>query len=97
MASDNINETFAWLRAAGFMKGPIVTTVFESYKSWADVLGDADRGRWMHYHAPMDLRPVSVRVLKIFKNGKIRISNGIDYTFTADEGHLSRFRRMVRS
>ena len=25
MASDNINETYSWLRAAGFMKGPTMT------------------------------------------------------------------------
>jgi hypothetical protein len=97
MASDNIETTYSWLRAAGFMKGPIaMTKTFESYTSWSDVLGDADRGVQLHYHAPMDLRPVFVWVIKIFKNGKIRITNGIDCTFTADAGHLSRFRRAAR-
>ena len=94
MASDNIEATYQWLRNAGFMKGPI--TMYETFETWADVLQHASRG-WLSYHAPMDLRPVSVRVIKIFKNGKIRITNGPDCTFTADAGHLSRFRRMVQS
>lgn len=51
--------------------------------------------RWVWYHAPLDTRPCLVRVVKVFKNGKLRIDpclSGRGEAFTADEGHLSRFR-----
>jgi hypothetical protein len=59
------------------------------------VLAAARRGERLWYHAPMDLRPQSIAVDRVFKNGKIRIdplSNQAD-KFTADAGHLNRFRR----
>jgi hypothetical protein len=69
--------------------------MFESFATWQDVLDAARAGVWLHYHAPMDLRPSSVRVVKVFKNGKIRIDPGTSGAdpFTADSGHLARFRR----
>jgi hypothetical protein len=66
--------------------------MYEKFTTWADVLAFVDRGGWLHYHAPMDLRPISVLVVKRFKNGKLRL-RALDLTFTTDSGHLDRFRR----
>lgn len=65
---------------------------FERFASWADVLGDADRGRPIYYHAPLDTTPVLVVVRKIFKNGKLRLNAGYG-SFTVDSSHLVRLRR----
>lgn len=72
---------------------------FSTFKTWDEVLAAARSGVRLWYHAPLDLTPRSILVLRIFKNGKIRIdplSSGAD-NFTADAGHLSRFRTMERS
>ena len=69
--------------------------MYNTFKTWTDVLSFVDRGGWLWYHAPLDLRPSSVTVVKRFKNGKLRLSSG-DVTFTADSGHLSRMRRQAR-
>ncbi len=64
------------------------------FKSWDDVLSFAARGGRLFYQAPLDVHPVAVTVAKVFKNKKIRIvppSMDAD-AFTADEGHLDRFR-----
>lgn len=70
--------------------------MYAKFETWADVLAFAKVG-WLHYHAPMDLRPTSVRVVRIYKNGKIRLDPGTRDAdpFTADAGHLDRFRRTV--
>jgi len=71
--------------------------MFESFITWADVLAAAERGDRLWYQAPLDRYPHSILVDKIYKNGKLRIdplSNQVS-KFTADAGHLSRFRRKV--
>lgn len=69
---------------------------FSSYTSWIDVLEDAKKGGgYLFYQAPLDRSPRAVHVVKVFKNGGIRLdpmSRDAD-KFTADAGHLSRFRR----
>jgi len=70
------------------------TMQFEKFAVWADVFGYLAMGATLHYQAPMDARPRRVRIVRIFKNAKLRIEAG-DLSFTADEGHLSRFRREV--
>jgi hypothetical protein len=68
---------------------------FSKFDSWSDVLAAARRGDRLWYWAPMDRSPVSIRVVKVFKNGGLRIdpmSNQAS-NFTADKGHLDRFRR----
>lgn len=65
-----------------------------SFKTWSEVRDHAARGGRLWYHAPLDARAREIRVVKVFKNGKIRIdpmSSEAD-NFTADEGHLDRFR-----
>jgi len=70
---------------------------FEMFASWPDVLAAARRGDRLWYQAALDVRPRAIAVDRVFKNGKIRIdplSNQAD-KFTADVGHLDRFRRRV--
>lgn len=66
------------------------------FGSWQEVLDHARVGRIIAYHAPMDVTARSVLVVKVFKNGKIRLSplTSDASRFTADEGHLDRFRRV---
>ncbi len=45
----------------------------------------------VYYQAPLDSQPNIVCVIKRFKNRKLRIAYG-PWKFTADEGHLDRFR-----
>jgi len=68
---------------------------FTTFATWDAVLDAARRGDILWYQAPMDLHPHYISVTKIYKNGKLRIdplSNQAD-NFTADAGHLSRFRK----
>ncbi len=74
------------------------------FVSWSAFLaylagdGRADQTpRWVWYRAPLDARARMVRILKVYKNGKVRIdpcSADAD-AFTADAGHLDRFARKV--
>jgi hypothetical protein len=67
------------------------------FETWSDVLDAARSGIHLWYQAPLDARPRSVAVLKVFKNGSIRIdpmSNQAD-KFTATASHLDRFRLRV--
>jgi len=70
-------------------------STYARFETWNDVLAFVDRGGWLFYHAPLDLRPMSVRVAKRFKNGKLRLDPGTRDAdpFTADAGHLDRMRR----
>ena len=82
-------EIHAALRPAQASSG------FVGFATWSDVLDAARSGSRLWYQAPMDVRPQSIRVVKVFKNGGIRIdpmSNQAD-NFTADAKHLDRFRQ----
>lgn len=61
--------------------------------SWNDVLDYCRTHSVVTYKAPLDLRGTRCRVVKVFKNGKVRLSPiACDADpFTADEGHLPRF------
>ncbi len=65
-----------------------------AFKSWDDLLSFIGRGGRVFYHAPMDRYPVEVTIARVFKNRKIRVvPPTLDAgAFTADEGHLGRFR-----
>jgi hypothetical protein len=89
MQSKNVSETLAWLRAQGFLVTGERALV--PFTNWAQVLDAAMEKAHLWYHAPLDYRPVYVLVRRVFRNGKIRLQHG-DCTFTADEGHLPRFR-----
>lgn len=70
---------------------------FLHFERWADVLAAARDGVHLWYQAPLDSRPRSIAVVKVFKNGSIRIdplSNQAD-KFTATSSHLDRFRVRV--
>lgn len=63
------------------------------YDNWSSVLAAARRDGHLYYQAPLDHRPRAVRVVKVFKNKKIRLdpeSPDVD-KFTVDRGHLNRF------
>ena len=68
---------------------------FVGFSTWSDVLDAARNGDRLWYQAPMDLRPRSIAVIKVFKNGGIRVNplSNQASKFTADRGHLDRFRR----
>ncbi len=69
---------------------------FQTFGSWFGVLqaianGDAR----IFYHAPLDTAPRPVLIRRVYKNGKVRVDAG-EVTFTADPGHLDRFRYLPR-
>lgn len=71
--------------------------MWQRFDTWTDVLNAASRGDRLGYQAPLDSSPRSILVTKIYKNDKLRIdplSNQAD-SFTADAGHLSRFRKRI--
>ena len=67
----------------------------EPFGSWSDLIAYLDaHSNIVHYKAPMDYYAVPVVVVKRFKNGKLRCEyHGTK--FTADQGHLDRFRKRV--
>lgn len=77
--------------------GPWQSSQFAPFETWNDVLKAAAQGERLWYQAPLDPRPRAIQIVKVFKNGKIRIdplSNQVT-NFTADQHHLNRFRRRV--
>ncbi len=67
------------------------------FATWSDVLTYVKGGEPLFYQGPLDVRPGRVRVRAAYKNGKLRLEDywhGTDNydRFTADHGHLSRFR-----
>ena len=63
-----------------------------TFASWYGLLHYLERHEnIVYYQAPMDRYPCMVVVSKVFKNGKLRIKYH-DMAFTADRGHLDRFR-----
>lgn len=67
------------------------TESMRSFNTWTAVLLAARDDVPMWYLAPLDRHPVRVYVLRVYKNGKLRLRGG-DTTFTADHKHLDRFR-----
>lgn len=61
--------------------------------TWNDVLDYCRTHDVVTYKAPLDLRATHCRVVRVFKNGKVRLSpiTSDAIKFTADEGHLPRF------
>lgn len=71
-----------------------MTNNLVSFDSWTAVLAHVAAGGRLAYHAPMSVRPCSVRVVRAFKNGKLRLDPGYvnGDAFTADASHLDRMR-----
>lgn len=68
---------------------------FTTFSTWDEVLDAARRGDMLYYQAPLDRSPHYVAINKVYKNGTLRIdplSRDAD-KFTADAGHLLRFRK----
>lgn len=68
---------------------------FVGFTTWLAVLQYAQSGRPLYYHAPLDPQPRRIHVSALYKNGKLRIAKpSADADgFTADAGHLERFRK----
>lgn len=71
------------------------TREYLTFSSWADVLTHASEGRRLLYQAPLDSGPCDVRVKRVFKNGKLRVTHIIAGSFTIDSGHLDRMRTVA--
>lgn len=65
--------------------------IFLTFNTWSEVLQAASSGVRLWYHAPMDRAPAPIEVIKVFKNGKLRV-RGSEACYTFDSGHLSRMR-----
>ena len=69
---------------------------FTTFDSWTQLTDHVRAEYALYYHAPMDYRPARVSAV-IRKDGKLRVSpiySDAD-PFTADQGHLSRFKRVI--
>ncbi len=71
--------------------------LFLSFHTWADVLAHVNAKLPIYYHAPMDHRPRKITIARVYKNGKVRVAKpAADCdAFTADTGHLDRFRYLA--
>jgi hypothetical protein len=71
--------------------------MYENFGSWHQLLDHLAAGYPLYYQAPLDYRPVLVTAVRR-KDGRLRVT--APYTdsdpFTADIGHLPRFRRQSR-
>lgn len=68
---------------------------YVGFERWADVLAAARQGERLWYQGALDRYPHSVRIVKVFKNGGIRVdplSNQAS-DFTAGAGHVGHFFR----
>jgi hypothetical protein len=77
------------------LRGTRTVTGYAGFERWSDVVDSARRGDDLWYRGAMDRQPSRVRVVKVFKNGGIRIdplSNQAD-NFTASADHLGHFFR----
>ena len=72
-----------------------MTTTYTSFASWAQLLDHVRAGYRLYYQAPMDYRPVMVNATIRPKDGNLRVYAPFTDSdpFTADAGHLARFRR----
>ena len=61
---------------------------WEPMRDWNDVRKAAAQGVQIGYWGALDRRPVTVTPIKLFKNGKIRVSAGT-MTFTLDSASAS--------
>jgi hypothetical protein len=73
-----------------------MTTTYTTFSTWAELLDAIGADYTLFYQGPMDYRP-SVVHTKLRKDGKIRVTPiyaDCD-PFTADKGHLDRFRKVA--
>lgn len=69
---------------------------YESFQTWAQLTDHVRAGYRLWYQAPLDYRPVLVTAV-LRKDGKVRVTPPYSNAdpFTADSGHLDRFRRLA--
>ena len=67
---------------------------FSGFPTWADVMRHVRLGLCVWYQAPLDYKPVLIDA-RLTRGEKVRVRPfGDADPFTADEGHLDRFRRI---
>lgn len=80
----------------GFLRNP-PGVGYSSFSSWKELKDYVDDGKTVYYQAPLDRYPVRVRAHTTShkRTAKIRVTPlSLDADpFTADSGHLSRFRK----
>jgi hypothetical protein len=71
---------------------------FQTFESWAQLLDHVAAGYPLFYHAPMDINPAQVSAV-LRRDGKLRVTPiyASADPFTADAGHLDRFRRQPKN
>lgn len=70
---------------------------FEEITTWDEVRASAATDAVLWYWGAMDFRPHRVLVMKLFKNGKIRVdpTSNASSAFTLDPGHLGLVYRRI--
>jgi len=71
--------------------------MYTNFETWADVFAAAHRGEQLYYQAPMDYKPVAIKVqlppLEL-RQGCLRVLGNANFdSFTADKSHLPRFKQ----
>ena len=70
---------------------------FQSFETWVQLIDHIHAGYPLWYQAPMDYRPVQIGAT-VRKDGRVRVTPTYSDAdpFTADIGHLDRFRRSAK-
>ena len=68
----------------------------ESFSTWSQLVDHVRAGYPLFYQAPLDYRPVLISAV-VRRDGKLRVHPPYSDCdpFTADEGHLPRFKRTI--
>jgi len=71
-----------------------MTQTFTGFTTWVELIDHVRAGYPLWYQAPLDYRPVLVTAV-IRKDGQLRVTPPYSNAdpFTADQGHLPRFRQ----
>lgn len=74
------------------------TPNYVGFRNWDEVLAAAARGTSLFYQAPMDPRPVRVKVRRVGRASlRVDPSNPDVDPFVADRDHCDRFRQVLPS
>lgn len=71
------------------------TPGFATFPTWDDVLAHVASGADVHYHAPLNHRPVLIKAAVKGKGVRVTPYASDCDPFTADAGHLERFKRRI--
>ena len=60
------------------------------FANWLQVRHYCETHAYIYYQAPLDTHHSTCAVVRVFKNGKVRIVAPSGYRFTIDAEHMSR-------